>query len=78
MSTEKSDPAGRDGESRWVLQLLAEFAVSSMCRYLRKKRVGEIVKTELGREGEREREKTRGGGGMKMESTKETKIKIQI
>ena len=70
MSTEKSDPAGRDGESRWVLQLLAEFAVSSMCRYLRKKRVGEIVKTELERE--------RGGGGMKMESTRETKIKIQI
>lgn len=58
------------GKAVGFLQLLAEFAVSSMCRYLRKKRVGEIVKTELERE--------RGGGGMKTESTRETKIKMQI
>lgn len=45
MSTEKSDPAGRDGESRWVLQLLAEFAISSMCRHLRMKRV--VIRREL-------------------------------
>lgn len=66
MSTEQPDPAGRVGESRWVLQLLAWFAVSSMCRYLRKKRVGErIIKRELQRGG--------GGGGVsiKMESLKD-------
>lgn len=54
MSTEKSDPARRDGESRWVLQLLAEFAVSSVCRYLRMKRVGEmVIERELQRERRR-------------------------
>lgn len=55
MSTEKSDPTGWDGESRWVLQLLAEFAVSFMCRYLGKKRVGEpVIKREVKREKKRE------------------------
>ena len=56
MSTEKSDPAGGDGESLWVLQLMAELAVNSMCRYIRKKRVGETV---IKRERERRKVKYR-------------------
>lgn len=48
MSTERPDPAGWDGESRRVLQLLAGFAVHSMRRYFREKRVGGMaIKREL-------------------------------
>lgn len=52
MSTERFVPGGWDGESRWVLQQLAEYTVSSMHKCFRKQNVGEIVKKTKHEEGE--------------------------
>lgn len=55
-------PGWWDGESRWVLQLLAELIVSSMHNYLRKERMNERG----------------GKGRVEVESVRQSEIKMQL